>query len=168
MKTWSVVAFATFALGICSEARANSFLEVSPSMVELTVLPGETRKGKITVRNPGDTEVLVSVDSRDGWKEQSGRSSLPPSLWLTLKIPKKLVLKPKSEKSISYKVKMPMDFSGETMAFVFFSGPSSGGGKALGIQLRQGIPIYVGVKGTEKNGGAVGLLFPRFESEKRT
>lgn len=81
-------------------ARSATFLEVTPSVVELVGLPGETLKGQLTVKNAGDTQVLVSVDSRDGWKEQSGTAGLPLADWLFLKNTKKFVLAPKGERKL--------------------------------------------------------------------
>lgn len=123
--------------------RANTFLEVRPGVVEESVPAGQSAKGKMIVRNNGDTEVLVEIEVRDEWADRTGLPSLPPSEWLDLKYPHPFVLKPGAAKEVAYTVTPPPSFAGEAMAMVVFGGPTSNPGGGTGYRFRQGIPVYM-------------------------
>ena len=130
-------------------AGAVSFIQIHPSVVEISAVPGRTTKGSLVIQNPGAEDLPVAIEVKDGWAQQIGHpSSVPPAEWLFLKIPKKLVVRPYSSRSIPYKIKVPPTLSGEVLALVYFSGPSEQGGGQTGVQLRHGIPIYLSAKGT--------------------
>lgn len=132
-------------------AQAGGFLEIRPSVVEISATSGKTVKGFLTLRNPRDKPIRIIMEVVDGWVQQIGKPSpVPPSEWLSIKIPKKLVLQPNAEKRIRYKILVPSHLEGEALALVFFSGPPEGGAGNMGIQLRHGIPLYLSAKGTER------------------
>lgn len=140
-----------FALVLALPAAASTFLEVTPSVVELSVAPGQETKGEMSVRNPGDTETLVEIDFRDSWAERTGQPGLDPKLWLTLDFPKPFVLKPGQSKRVKYAVNPPADFTGEAMAMVGFSGPTrSEPNQPANVQFRLGVPIYIITQGSDK------------------
>ncbi|MBL8024617.1 MAG: hypothetical protein JNK54_10135 [Elusimicrobia bacterium] len=144
---WAIFLF--WAVGF---AQAGGFLEIRPSVVEISATPGKTVKGYLSLRNPRAESLRVGIEVQDGWVTQIGKPSpVPPSEWLTLKIPKKLILRPNASKRIRYKIRVPPHLEGEALALVFFSGPPERGpGGNMGIQLRHGIPIYLSAKGTER------------------
>ncbi|HMX95154.1 MAG TPA: hypothetical protein PKZ00_00215 [Elusimicrobiota bacterium] len=143
MRTFSFLGASALALLLAPVLRANTFLEVRPGVVEESVPEGKTAKGKLIVRNTGDTEVLVEVEVRDEWATRTGLPSLPPSEWLDLKYPHPFVLKPGAAKEVGYTVTPPTSFNGEAMAMVVFGGPTSAGSGGTGYRFRQGIPFYM-------------------------
>jgi hypothetical protein len=150
MKRWTCL-WGVFLFCAATGARAGSFLEIRPSVVEISGVPGETTKGYFSLRNTRDDPLSIKIEVEDGWVQQIGRpSSVPPSEWLFLKIPKKLKLRAGEIERIPYRIRIPAGLKGEVMALVFFSGPPEKGPKsAMGLQLRHGIPIYLSAKGTE-------------------
>ncbi len=141
----------------------GAFIEVTPGVVELSVQPDKSQKGQLTVKNPGDTTVLLKIDVRDEWKNRTTVPSIPPEQWLTLKYPKKFVLGPGESKTVAYIAKPPKDFTGEAMVMVIFSGPTNG----VGINLLQGIPIYMTAKGTERVQLSLDKLQPSLNDQKQ-
>lgn len=142
--------FVLWTLGAIGPARGSGFVQIRPSVVEISALPGKTTKGSFVIQNPGTNDLPVLIEVKDGWVQQIGRpSSIPPAEWLFLKIPKKLVIPPNSSKTISYKIRVPSTLTGEVLALVYFSGPSEPQGNSA-VQLRHGIPIYLSAKGTEQ------------------
>lgn len=129
---------------------AGSFIQTSPTTVEMSLAAGRVKKGRITVFNPRPTETLVDVSVVDGWKQQTGQSALAPDLWFDLKIKKTFVLPPNGQRVLKYRVKVPSDFKGETMAFVYFRLPPDRKGGGVGIQLGYAVPFYMAVRGTEE------------------
>lgn len=143
MRTSSFLGASALALLLAPVLRANTFLEVRPGVVEESVPAGQTSKGKLVVRNTGDTEVLVEIEVRDEWATRTGLPSLPPSEWLDLKYPHPFVLKPGVAKEVAYTMTPPASFNGEAMAMVVFSGPSAGGSGGTSYRFSQGIPFYM-------------------------
>ncbi len=149
MRRFSVLCV-LLTLGAMGSVRGASFLQIRPSVVEISAVPGKTTKGSFVIQNPGAEDLPVSIEVKDGWIQQIGRpSSVPPAEWLFLNIPKKLVVLPNSTKTISYKIRVPSTLTGEVLALVYFSGPSESQGNSA-VQLRHGIPIYLSAKGTEQ------------------
>lgn len=144
--------------------RSNTFLEVAPGVVELSVVAGKTSKGQLAVRNSGDTEVLVDIEIRDGWAERTGLPSLPPDRWLELQVPHPFVLKPGASKKVNFTATPPADFSGEAMAMVVFGGPTSENRGGAGYRFRQGIPIYIIARETASTKLTLGAVLPYINS----
>ena len=127
------------------------FMGVSPGVIELSVRPGGTAKGKITVTNNGSTPVLLLVES-----ERGGMTGLPilTEEWLRLKFSNKWVVPPHGKKRVGYRVRVPKDLNGEVSAVVFISGGESSaplvGGGGVTMKMRQGITIYLSARGSER------------------
>lgn len=129
---------------------AGSFIQANPTTVEMSLAPGRVKKGRITVINPRPNETLVEVQVLDGWKQQTGLSTIPPESWFFLKIPKHFVLPPNGQRSLKYRIRAPQDFTGETMAFVYFRLPPDRTKGGMGIQMGYAVPFYMAVRGTEQ------------------
>jgi hypothetical protein len=131
---------------------AAGFMDIRPSMAEYSAPSGKSLKGQFLIFNASSETLPVHIEIQDGWKSQIGRpSAVPPEEWLHLKIPKNLSVRPGRNVKIPYKIRVPSQVSGEVLAFVFFSGPpQEGPNQNVGIQLRQAIPIYLSVRGTER------------------
>ncbi len=139
-----------FLISAAGYGLAGSFIQTSPTTVEMSLGAGRVKKGRITVFNPRPTETLVDVQVVDGWKQQTGQSTLPPDRWFDLKIPKNFVLPPHGQRTLKYRVKAPADFQGETMAYIYFRLPADRKAGGVGIQLGYAVPFYMAVRGTEK------------------
>lgn len=131
---------------------ASGFIDIRPSMAEYSAPAGKSIKGHFVVFNESTEPLPVRIEIQEGWKTQIGRpSAVPPEEWLNLKIPKNMSVRPRQKMKIPYKIRVPEKITGEVLAFVFFSGPpQEGNGQPVGIQLRQAVPIYVSVRGTER------------------
>lgn len=129
---------------------AGSFIQTNPTTVEMSLGAGRAKKGRITVFNPRSTETTIEVSVVDGWKQQTGKSTLSPDQWFHLKLPKQFVVPANGQRSLRYRVRAPADFQGETMAFVYFRLPPDRKGGGVGIQLGYAVPFYMAVRGTEK------------------
>jgi len=129
---------------------AASFIQVTPATVEMSVAPGRVKKGRIVVRNPRPVASLVQVELADGWAQETGQASLPHSEWFSLRVPKNFVIPAHGERVLKYRIKCPPQFSGETMAYVFFRLPPETARGGMSIQMGHAIPFYLSARGSER------------------
>ncbi|MBL0059212.1 MAG: hypothetical protein IPP35_08925 [Elusimicrobia bacterium] len=131
--------------------RASSFVAVSPSVIEFSLAPGKKAKGRIQIQNPLSEPAVITVSVSDGWRQETGSSTLPPEKWLKFKIPKNLILPPLGKTTLFYRVHVPKDFTGETMAHLMFRMPPQKQNQAgMSIQMGHAIPLYLIARGHEK------------------
>jgi P pilus assembly chaperone PapD len=117
---------------------AGSFVQVTPSLVEIALVPGKSYSGILSVCNTKSERFTVQVEVSEGWVTETGRPGLPTERWLTLRVPATFTLNPGQTRRIRYRAKAPKDFVGETLAHVFFSFPAEGvPSQALNVQLRR-------------------------------
>ncbi len=149
--SWKPHVVLAFALIGASAAASSMFLSVDPGMVELTVAPATSARGKLTVTNKSADAVMCTLSVRNEWAQHTQLPAPEPSTWLVLKPFHPFNLAPGSSRKIRYKVTPPAGFSGETMAMVLFTGPTQKStGQPYGVRFTKGIPIYMKIRGTER------------------
>jgi len=126
---------------------------VEPTVIEISVSPGEKAKGIFTVVNDGDESVRVVVQP-ENWPRK--REAMDVGSWLKIK-PEESKLGAKGVRKVKYKIKVPKDAEGEMMSMVFFA-TTAPAGKAVNIRTRFGVALYVTVKGTEVLDGEISDL----------
>lgn len=152
MNKWRSILWGAVLIGGAGGLSAAGFMDIRPSMAEYSAPSGKSLTGQFVIFNASTETLPVHIEIQEGWKTQIGRpSAVPPEAWLRLKVPKNLLVRPGRNVKIPYKIRVPAGLSGEVLAFIFFSGsPQEGPNENVGIQLRQAIPIYLSVRGTER------------------
>lgn len=141
-------------------AAASSFLHIEPGVVELSVTPGRPVKGVLTVTNADEEKTLCSLSIRNDWAALTRLPSPEPSSWLTLNPSPSFPLRPGASRKVRYTVNPPLDFTGEAMAMVLFSGSVQGATtQSGGVRFTQGIPIYMIASGTERHSMRVSAVY---------
>jgi hypothetical protein len=138
--------------GFCGEV-----VSLDQSKIRLSIAPGQTATGYITVENNSTEPKAVKVYLEDwyylppfdGSKEfiAAGGSKLSCADWITFS-PADLTLGPYGKQKVSYTVKMPASVQGGRYACMFFEnqmGNSSGfsGGVGVNVSMRLACLFYV-------------------------
>ncbi|MFH1848338.1 MAG: hypothetical protein ABH825_03880, partial [Candidatus Omnitrophota bacterium] len=126
---------------------------ISPTRIELSVVPGTEYQGIVTVKNDADWAVDVSIRLEDWHAAIAGRHSeeaFEPQ-WLTIE-PRKFELRPQSVTDITYRLKLAKEMKGEVSAMMFFEGKPKevSEGASVIINTSIGLPMYIAARGTEK------------------
>jgi hypothetical protein len=117
-------------------------------MNELVVVPGQDYKSKFLVENPSSEALLVSIDTKDWWKESTGKNNLALSQWLTIKSDKPFILKPGKSRKIDYKISLTPGTTGEVAAMIFFQTMPVHKTAGNVISTRNGVSLYVVAAGS--------------------
>jgi hypothetical protein len=133
-----------------------AILQIDPPKIFLTIQPGQTGSGKITVRNPSGEAVKVRIYAQD-WKYSDahdgtkvffpiGTQPLSCASWISVS-QSDIVIPADGQQEIYYTVKMPQDAAGGHFAVLFFeskmASPIQQGNVALGLVIRIGTIVYV-------------------------
>jgi len=152
-KAFTVALFIALTGIVLSSSPLFAGIGVEPTVIEISVSPGEKAKGVFTVVNDGNESIQVVVQP-ENWLRK--KEAMDVGSWLEVK-PEEFQLGPKGTGKVKYKVRVPEDAQGELMSMVFFA-TTAPAGKALNIRTRFGVALYVMVKGTEVLGGEVSEL----------
>lgn len=155
----------TFALVlVCSgQNRAESAinLRINNPKVELSVRPGESKSGQITIENPTEQSLSIKcyledwfyTSEGDGSKDFRPASTTPLSCasWINF-TPAEFVLNPYGREVLSYRVNVPPEASGGYYAVLFFETAIGEGRDEQGLTIlilgRLGSLFYVDAEGT--------------------
>lgn len=140
----SLIFFLSF-LSLAPQGR--SFVHINPTLAEYTTGPGGRVQGAFTVTNPSEKDMNVSVEIQEWWGRQTGLPALEPKAWLKVKAPPTFVLKPKAQRVIPYKGRIPKGWTGGAAAMILFNMTALREGAPLAIQYKHGVPIYVYSRG---------------------
>jgi len=160
------VIFLTLGFLSCRETLAFS-INVSPPSVRLSVPPGETKSGTITVENKSDAPIDMRVYTEDwvyaadGSKTftQAGTTPLSCAKWITTH-PQKLRVEPNKRAGVQYAISVPPDAEGGHYAVIFFEsivseGEATRGNVVLRFAGRIGTIVYLEAEGKIKRAGTV-------------
>lgn len=147
MKIKTVILFGIVFGGMV--LNSYSAVKIQPEIVEKSLKPGKTAKGRFTITNQSRKKAELTVEA-EKWGNVNKKAEL--NQWLDIEVPDNLDIKPGKTKHINYKVKLPSEIEGELMAMVYFNLEDAGSKGSIGINLRYGIPVYVFAKGTEEFG----------------
>lgn len=129
----------------------KSFSEVSigvkPTIVELSLIPGEEKTGTFTVGSNTSGKVTIKSEVENFYKNYKNVQIVDIKECIKLE-PVTFELNQGETKNVTYRVKLPKDFKGEIAGMIFFEGeePKHSG---IGIKTRFGVAIYAILKGTE-------------------
>jgi len=143
-----------------SSAERPAGLDVSPSLLEVTIKPGDRLERTVTVTNPGEEPLAISIEAGDWTMDATGEvhfegpGSHPRSCarWIAVS-PSKLVLPPRGQSAVQLSFQSPPEFSGTHWAVVFFSladRASAIEGRPVTVAPRVGLTVYATAAGTEK------------------
>ncbi|MDD5680351.1 MAG: hypothetical protein PHI59_03825 [Candidatus Omnitrophica bacterium] len=162
----SAIIFYAIGFLACREASAFS-INVSPPSLRLSVLPGETNSGTITVDNKSDTPMDIRVYTEDwiymadGSKKfvPAGTTPLSCAKWIATH-PQKLHIEANSRMGVQYTVSMPPDAEGGYYAVIFFEsivneGEAARGNVMLRFAGRIGTIVYLEAEGRVKKVGSI-------------
>ncbi|MFH0839932.1 MAG: hypothetical protein V1883_02820 [Candidatus Omnitrophota bacterium] len=135
------------------EAAAFS-INVSPPSVRLSISPGETRSGTITVENKSDSPMDMRAYAEDWVYEKSGGKQFAPAgttplscaKWISTH-PQKFRVEANSRIGVQYTISVPADASGGHYAVIFFEsivseGEATSGNMMVRFSGRIGTIIY--------------------------
>lgn len=152
-------------LSISMETGLFAFVSVDPGAIEIFEVPGKKASGYFAVKNPLKTEVEVEMKAQP-FQEAAGMVKIPHDTWLHLPKTDKFNLEPGQTRKVKYKVRVPRELAGETMAIVYFiihvAEPTLGGAT---VERRHGIPVYVAAKNSEKVQAEIQQRTARFTSQ---
>ncbi len=117
---------------------------VEPVRQEISVKPGQTFKGKYTVKNPDDKKVEINISARQ-WVKTGINKDITIDNWLKIS-PTTIELAPQEKKEIKYEVFLPTSTVGEVSAMISFV-PEAKKNQMLNLVLS--VSLYVTAKGTE-------------------
>ena len=154
------VAFLLLAVPAGGRPRGPVGLDVLPSLLELSVRPGERVVRVVTLTNPGEEPVSVSARPSDWTMTEEGEirfeepGSLPLSCasWIVAE-PRELRIDAARQARVTVTIQSPADFSGTRWAVLLFSlGETTGsvGGRAVTLAPRVGLTVYLTAEGTER------------------
>jgi len=135
-------------------------LDVLPSLLELSVPPGQRVQRVVTLTNPGAHAVSVTARPAD-WTmtdegeirfEEPGNEPLSCASWIAAE-PRELRIDAAGQAKVTVTIQSPADFSGTRWAVLFFSlGETSGtvGGREVTLEPRVGLTVYLTAQGTER------------------
>lgn len=158
------------------QAVADEMVRPDKSKIRLTVAPGQTASGFITVENPSAEPKAVRayledwtyLPPYDGSKEfkPAGSAERSATDWITF-TPAELTLAPNSRERINYSVKVPADADAGRYAVLFLeSAASAAGEEGVGVNLsiRVAVLFFVEPEGMIKRALSVdGLTVTRSE-----
>ncbi len=154
------VALLLLAVPAGSQPRGPVGLDVLPSLLELSVRPGERVVRVVTLTNPGEEPVSVIARPSD-WTmteegeirfEEPGRQPLSCASWIAAE-PSEVRVGARGEAKVTITVQSPHEFSGTRWAVLFFSiGETAGSvaGRAVTLVPRVGLTVYLTADGTER------------------
>ncbi|MBL7071631.1 MAG: hypothetical protein ISS26_05630 [Candidatus Omnitrophica bacterium] len=150
------------------ESDASGFaLNISPPSFHVSVNPGESASGAITVHNRGEGEIGILVYTQDwvynpdGSKtfHAAGTTPLSCAKWIRL-FPKKFKLEAGGQMAVQYTVTLPEDAKGGYYAVIFFESVSPGAddkdqGMMVRFAGRLGTIVYLETEGKSTASGVV-------------
>ncbi len=125
---------------------AYAGLTVTPSRTEISLVPGGSFEGSMTVRNDNDVPANVFASVRD-WFVLPENKGLTASDWLVI-VDSEVYLKPAETRDIKYEVRLSTAAQGSLVAMMSFV-PQIEGDQG-GITLMVSVSVFVTAKGTEK------------------
>lgn len=162
----SALIFLSLCFLIDNEARAFS-INVSPPSIRISVPPGETKSGTVTVENKSDGPIDIRVYtedwaySPDGSKQflQAGTTPLSCAKWIATH-PQKLHIESNSRAGVQYTISVPADAAGGHYAVIFFEsivseGEATHGNVMLRFSGRIGSIVYLEAEGRIKRSGSI-------------
>jgi hypothetical protein len=116
---------------------------IQPSIVELSLLPGQSTNGFYTVQNDLGCRVLVNVDPQTYFGKAVTNWLKPAVTSFTLNAGAK--------RNVEYRIILPKDFKDEYISKVYFSSVPLQDDETGGASIitRMGSSFYVGAKGKE-------------------
>ena len=161
----------SFAAGLaasfaCAAFCGETFISVTPSIIERTLSASRALKGKIVLQNPKPVTVMVTPEIQDWWTERTGLQIPPAREWLTLSKTKPIKMGPLEKATVKYELKFPKGFSGELMAMIFFNmktNETGSNGGPIRVELRHGIPIYAATEGFHETQAEIEKVSAQFD-----
>jgi len=153
-------------------------INVWPPKIELSVIPGETKTGIITVDNKGSAVANIAVDITDVGIESDGNVTFPQGgtlpyscePWLLVN-PEQFSLSQGSSQQVRYTLKTPPQAKGTYLASIFFQTKPERQPMATGsaISARVGSLLIVNVTGTgNKSAELISLEARKSKNGKQT
>ena len=129
-------------------------LAVEPTVMEISIAPGETYEGTYKVVNTGNEELVVNIQPEDWLKRYLKKeNTVDVSKWLVLE-ETTFTLAPAAIKGIKYSVSIPPEMEEEQAAQIFYSFSK----KAIdskSFRTRLGVIMYLAIKGKERLKAAI-------------
>lgn len=149
---------------IPSESNAAPIIRAMPAKVRLSILPGSSKAGSITVENPTDSDKYIKVYLEDWYyvPEATGSKDFKPAgtdelscaPWISF-VPAEFKLAPYSKQYINYSVKVPEGATGGHYAILFIENTApqtetNSEGIGLSLAIRIASLFYIEPEGTIK------------------
>ncbi|MFH1414310.1 MAG: hypothetical protein ABIG56_05640 [Candidatus Omnitrophota bacterium] len=169
-----ILAFIILSFGT---SEAINIIRVDQAKIRLSIAPGSTKAGSITIDNPTEQSKYIRayledwyyLPSADGSKDfkPAGTTNLSCADWINF-VPAEFTLPPFGRQVINYTVRVPQNAQGGRYAILFLEhtkapGDSPVEGSGFGVAVRVGSLIYIEPEGTIERKAE--LLNPVIERE---
>lgn len=126
-------------------------ISVTPSVVKLSILPGESKSGIFQIHNSGKEEVYVELFMKDWILKNNSRKFAEPGThsyslcpWITFE-EESFVIAPAQSQTIRYVIEIPEDAKGGYWGLVCFTSRPVTRGGGGGIVVASQLVSFVGV-----------------------
>lgn len=166
---WLIVGLWLITGGVIQRAEAIS---ATPSVIKLSIKPGETQNGAIDINNAQDKDVFVKVGLKDwiidnGERKfaESGKNPRSLTNWLIID-PEGFALGAKKTQKVRYSVKVPADAKGGYWGLIMFRSQPLGPSTGVMVAMEVVAFISVEVEQTAKKAISINEILASNNKEK--